>query len=147
MSCTSRPALLAHLMMFWAEATAPVTMWTSASSRVPVMPTGSLMPVWSSMMNSCGRMWITSRSTGRATALAASMTRSTSCCVTSRFLPEIAMTPRLLSPLMWPPAMPTKADRISTPAINSASSTARRTESTVASMLTTTPLRKPRDGL
>ena len=147
MSRTSSPALLAHLMMFCAEATAPVTMWTSASRRVPVIPSGSRMPPWSSIMNSCGRTWITSRSTGRATALAASMTRSMSWRVTSRFLPAMAMTPRLLIPLMWPPAIPTKADRISTPAISSASSTARRMESTVASMLTTTPLRSPRDGL
>ncbi len=64
--------------MFFAEVTAPVMMWTSASSRTPLMPTGSLMPSWSSTMNSCGMTWMISRSIGIAIALAASTTRSTS---------------------------------------------------------------------
>ena len=47
---------------------------------------------------------MTSRSSGMATALAASMTRSTSLGPTSP--PFTAMTPWLLNPLMWLPAMP-----------------------------------------
>ena len=47
---------------------------------------------------------MTSRSSGMATALAASMTRSMSREVTSP--PLTAMTPWLLKPLMWLPAMP-----------------------------------------
>src|SRR5439155_24453866 len=39
-----------------------------------------------------------------------------------------------------------ETELISAPAISSASSTARRIEATVASMLITTPLRNPRDG-
>ena len=62
------------------------------------------MPSWSSMMNSCGSTWITSRSSGMATALAASMTRSMSASRTSLSL--TATMPWLLKPLMWPPAMP-----------------------------------------
>ncbi len=147
MSWTSSPARLQHLMMFWAEVTAPVTMWTSDSSRTPVIPSGSLIPPWPSTMNSWGRTWITSRSTGRATALAASMTLSTSFGVISRLLLETAMTPRLLIPLMWPPAIPTKTEWTSTPAMSSASSRARLMESTVTSMLITTPFRSPLEGL
>ncbi len=104
MSATLRPVRLAHLTMFCALDTAPVTMWTLASSRTPAMPSGSLMPSWSSMMNSWGRTWITSRSIGMATALAASMTRVMSASRTS--LSFTATMPWLLKPLMWPPAMP-----------------------------------------
>src|SRR5574337_1306948 len=64
-------------------------------------------------------------------ALAASMTRSRSACVTSWFLPEMAMTPRLLIPLMWPPAIPTNAESRATHAISSAASTACLIDSTV----------------
>ena len=39
-------------------------------------------------------------------ARAASTARSTSAALTSRCLPEIATTPRLLTPRMWPPATP-----------------------------------------
>ena len=144
MSRTSRPARLQHLMMFCAEVTAPVTMWTSASRRTPDMPSGSRMPSCSSITNCCGSTWSTSRSIGIATALAASMTRSMSPCVTSLSL--IAMTPWELKPLMWRPAMPAITASISTPAISSASSTAFLIDSTVESMLTTTPLRIPREG-
>ena len=145
MSATSTPARLQLLMMFWALATAPVTICTLASRRTPLMPSGSLMPSWSSMMNSWGRMWITSRSMGMAIALAASMTRRMSSLLTSRFL--IAITPWELNPLMWPPAIPAKTDLISQPAISSASCSALRIASTVLSMLITTPLRSPLDGL
>ncbi len=104
MSETFRPVRLAHLTMFCALETAPVTMCTLASRRTPVMPSGSLMPPWSSMMNSCGRTWMTSRSSGMATALAASMTRAMSASRTS--LSFTATMPWELKPLMWPPAMP-----------------------------------------
>ncbi len=43
-SATSRPQRSAHLMMFCALVVAAVTMWTRASSRTPLMPTGSRMP-------------------------------------------------------------------------------------------------------
>ena len=42
--------------------------------------------------------------------------------------------------------MPTNTDSISHPAINSASSTAFLIDSTVPSIFTTTPLRRPREG-
>ena len=82
--------------MFFAEVTAPVMMWTSASSRTPLIPTGSLIPSWSSTMNSCGITWMISRSIGIATAFAASTTRSTSAGPISLSLRETAITPRLL---------------------------------------------------
>ncbi len=78
MSITFSPALFAHFTMFCALVTAAVTMWILASRRTPLMPSGSRMPSWSSMMNSCGITWMTSRSIGIATALAASITRRTS---------------------------------------------------------------------
>src|ERR1700730_1920409 len=88
-----------------------------------------------------------SRSWGRLIARAASSARSTSAWLTSRCLPETAMTPRLFTPRIWPPATPASTLAISTPAISSASPTACLTLSTVESILTTTPLRRPRDGL
>src|SRR5215475_3262546 len=88
-----------------------------------------------------------SRSWGRLMARAASSARSTSAWLTSRCLPETAMTPRLFTPRMWPPATPASTLAISTPAISSASPTACLMLSTVESMLTTTPLRNPREGL
>ncbi len=54
-SFTLSPARLAHRMMFCAEVTAPVTMWTFPSSLTPSIPTGFLIPSWSSTMNSWGR--------------------------------------------------------------------------------------------
>ncbi len=104
MSATLRPVRWAHLTMFWAEETAPVTMRAFASSRTPLMPTGSFTPSWSSTRNSCGSTWMTSRSSGMATAFAWSMTRSTSVCLTSLSL--MATTPWEGKALMWPPAMP-----------------------------------------
>ena len=65
-------------------------------------------------------------------------------CFTS--LSFTATTPCELNPRMCPPAIPAKTALISAPAISSASSTARRMEATVASMLITTPLRSPREG-
>ena len=82
--------------MFLAEVTAPVMMWTSASSRTPLMPIGSLIPLWSSTMYSCGITWMISRSNGIAIALAASTTRSTSAAPISLSFRDTAITPRLL---------------------------------------------------
>jgi len=104
MSITLSPALFAHLTMFWALVTAAVTMWIFASRRTPLMPTGSRIPSCSSTMNSWGITWITSRSIGIATALAASITRRTSPSLTSRSF--TATMPWLLKPRMWPPAIP-----------------------------------------
>src|SRR5882762_2496126 len=70
-----------------------------------------------------------------ATALAASITCSTSPCVTS--LSRTPTTPWELRLRTWLPAMP---------AISSASSTARWMDCTVDSMLTTTPFFSPREG-
>ena len=131
--------------MFWALVTAPVTMCTFTSRRTPAMPRGSAMPFWSSTMNSWGRVWMTSRSRGMATALAASMTRSTSFWVTSP--PLTAMTPWELKPMMWLPAIPAYTERIWHPAMSSASSRAFLMDCTVCSMFTTTPLRRPVEGL
>ena len=44
MSATLRPVRCAHFTMFWAEETAPVTMSAFASSRTPLIPTGSRTP-------------------------------------------------------------------------------------------------------
>jgi hypothetical protein len=54
MSTTLSPAWLAHFTMFWALVTAAVTMWIFASRRTPLIPSGSRIPSWSSMMNSWG---------------------------------------------------------------------------------------------
>src|SRR5262245_6440590 len=90
---------------------------------------------------------MTSRSWGSSIARAASRARSTSCWLTSRCFPDTATAPRLLTPRMWPPAMPVTTAPISALAISSASRTACLIDSTVESMLTTTPLRRPRHGL
>jgi hypothetical protein len=92
--------------MFFAEVTAPVMMWTSASRRTPDMLIGSLIPSWSSTMNSCGMTWMISRSIGIATAFAASITRSTSAAEISLSFRETAITPRELIERMWSPAIP-----------------------------------------
>ena len=102
------------------------------------------MPGSSSTMNSWGRTCITSRSMGIATARAASITRSTSLSVISD--PLTATIPRLLKPVIWPPAIPAYTDEISHPDISSASSTAFFIDSTVDSMFTTTPFLSPMEG-
>src|SRR5882762_4521351 len=79
-----------------------------------------------------------------ATALAASITCSTSPCVTS--LSRTPTTPWELGLRTWLPAMPANTEWISQPAISSASSTARWMDCTVDSMLTTTPFFSPREG-
>jgi len=104
MSITLSPALFAHFTMFCALVTAAVTMWIFASSRTPLMPSGSRIPSCESTTNSCGITWITSRSIGIATALAASITRRTSPSDTSRS--RTATLPWELKPRMWPPAIP-----------------------------------------
>src|SRR5256714_1374787 len=79
-----------------------------------------------------------------ATALAASITCSTSPCVTS--LSRTPTTPWELRLRTWLPAMPANTEWISQPAMSSASSTARWMDCTVDSMLTTTPFFSPREG-
>src|SRR6202163_2447077 len=79
-----------------------------------------------------------------ATALAASITRSTSPCTTSLSL--MATMPCELRLRTWLPAMPAYTEWISQPASSSASSPARWMDCTVDSMLTTTPFFSPREG-
>ena len=146
MSWTWRPARLTLRTTFRTEVVAPVTRCTSTSSRTPDMPSGSLTPSWSSTMKVWGKTWMTSRSCGRLRARAASSARSISVWLTSRCLPDTATTPRLFTPRIWPPATPAITEAISTPAISSASPTARLMDSTVESILTTTPFRRPREG-
>ena len=102
------------------------------------------MPSWPSTMNSCGSTCRIFWSAGMATALAASMTCSTSPCVTS--LSRTPTTPCELRLRTWLPAMPANTEWISQPAMSSASSTARWMDCTVDSMLTTTPFFRPREG-
>jgi hypothetical protein len=104
MSATVSPVRAQHLMMFCALETAAVTTCTFASRRTPLIPKGSLIPSWSSMMNSCGRTWRISRSGGMLMARAASITRDTSEGRTS--LSFTATTPCELNPRICPPAMP-----------------------------------------
>src|SRR5687768_126856 len=144
MSSTSRPQRCTHLTMFWAALSAPVTMCTRASRRTPDMPIGSRMPSCPSMMNSCGRTCRIFWSAGIGTAWAASMTRATSPLATSLSL--IATMPCELRLRTWLPAIPVYTERISTPAMSSASSMARWMDWTVESMLTTTPFLRPREG-
>src|SRR5712692_2746867 len=146
-SWTCNPARLTLRTRFLTEVVAPVTRWTSTSSRTPDIPSGSLTPSSSSTRKVCGRTWMISRSWGRLMARAASRARSISAGLTSRCLPDTATTPRLLTPRMCPPATPAMTEATSTPAISSASPTACLMDSTVESILTTTPLRRPRDGL
>ncbi len=103
-SCTSSPQRRTHLMMFCAADTAPVTMCTLTSRRTPLMPIGSRMSSWPSMMNSCGSTCRICWSVGMLTALAVSMTRATSASVTSLSL--IATMPIELNERMWLPAIP-----------------------------------------
>src|SRR5215470_5258553 len=79
-----------------------------------------------------------------AIAFAVSTTRSMSACVTSFSL--IATMPLELRLRMCPPAMPVYTSVIEQSAINSASSSTRWIDAMVASMLTTTPFFKPREG-
>src|ERR1700722_10328927 len=143
-SSTSRPQRWMHFSMFCAALSAPVTMCTFASRRTPDIPIGSRMPSCPSTMNSCGNTCRIFWSAGMATALAASITCSTSLWVTS--LSRIATTPCELRLRTWLPAIPAYTEWISQPAISSASSTARCMDCTVDSMLTTTPFFRPREG-
>ncbi len=145
-SVTRNPARLTLFRMFWADDTEPVMMCTSDSRRTPIIPTGFLIPDWSSTMNSCGMTCRMARSMGTTMALAASTTRSTSSLTISRPLPVTATTPRELTPSMWAPEIPTVTASTSRPDINSAASTACTTDLTVDSMLMITPRRKPREG-
>src|SRR5579863_352368 len=143
-SSTLRPQRWMHFSMFCAAESAPVTMCTLASSRTPDMPIGSRMPSWPSTMNSCGSTCRIFWSAGMATALAASMTCSTSPWLTS--LSRTPTTPCELRLRTWLPAMSANTEWISQPAISSASSTARWIDCTVDSILTTTPFFRPREG-
>src|SRR5437773_1327630 len=134
-----------HRLVF-VELWLPATMWTFTSRRAPVIPTGAPIPSCSSTTKSCGSTCRISRPVGSETALAASMARRTSSRVISRFFPATAITPRLLKPLMCGPERARWTESISTPAINSASSTAFLIDSTAASTLTTRPRRMPRDS-
>src|SRR5450830_30517 len=95
-------------------------------------------------MNSCGTVCSNCWSVGMLTALAVSITRETSAALTSLSL--IATMPLELKLRMWLPAIPVYTLRILQSAINSASSSARWIDSTVASMLTTTPFFRPFDS-
>ncbi|MNN74504.1 hypothetical protein D3C81_1907130 [compost metagenome] len=130
--------------MFCAALTAPVTIWTLTSRRMPLMPMGSRTSSWPSMMNSCVRMCRICWSVGMLTALAVSITRATSVCVTSLSL--MATIPLELKLRIWLPAMPVKTSAILQSAISSASSSARWIDCTVASILTTTPFFRPLDS-
>ncbi|OIQ77743.1 hypothetical protein GALL_405660 [mine drainage metagenome] len=104
------------------------------------MPTGCLTS-WPSMMNSCGSTSSSRWSVGMFTALAVSITRRTSFCVTSRSL--IATMPSEFCPRMWLPVIPVMTWLMRQSAISSASFSAAWIDCTVASMSTTTPRRMP----
>jgi hypothetical protein len=101
---TSRPQRRTHFRMFSAALCAPVTMCTFTSSRLPLMPTGSLTS-WPSITNSCGSTSSRRWSLGMLIALAVSTTRCTSTGVTSRLSRTMTM-PVLFWPRMWLPVMP-----------------------------------------
>ncbi len=143
-SLTSSPQRRTHFMMFCAADTAPVTMCTFTSRRMPLMPAGWRTPPCPSMMNSCSRIWSTCCSIGMFTARAVSITRSMSYCWTSLSL--IATMPWLLKLLMWLPAMPVITSLILASAMSSASSSERWIAFTVDSIFTTTPFFRPREG-
>ena len=119
-SSTSKPAWCTHLITFWIEVWAPVTMWVSTSSRVPVMPIASFTPSWPSTVKERGITWTTSRSEGTLTAREASTTRSTSSWPISWLSRETAITPRLFWELRCGPASETTTESKRTPAIRSA---------------------------
>ena len=132
--------------MFCIDEELPVTTCTLTSSRLPVMPTGTAMPSWSSTTKSCGSTWRISRPPGSATARAASMARLTSSRVISRLRPATATTPRLLNALTCAPDSARYTLSISMPAVSSASSMAFLMASAAESTLLTTPRRMPFDS-
>ena len=137
---TSSPQRRTHLMMFSAALCAPVTMCTLASSRMPLMPMGSLTSC-PSMMNSCGSTSSRRWSVEMLMALAVSITRATSAGMTSRSL--MATMPLLLMPRIWLPVIPVYTRAMRQSAMSSASFRACWMLCTVASMLTTTPRLRP----
>src|SRR5215212_1323081 len=137
------PALFTAVSTFWLCVRAPVTMWTFASSRPAVMPSGSWMPSCPSTTNSRGMTCSSSSSVGMLIDLEASMTRSMSSGAISLCLPMTETTPRELTERIWSPATPTKTDSICSPAITSASSTAFFTASMAWSRLMMLPRRVP----
>ena len=120
-----------------------VTTWTSASSRLPTMPSGSATPSWPSTTNSRGRTCSTSNSVGIGTDRAASRELWMSSREISRFFAVTATTCRLLKDFTEGPATPTTARSICAPAMISASSVARLIASTVAGTSMMAPLRAP----
>src|SRR6266545_1696933 len=120
-------------------------MWSPPSGRIPVYQRApsrksatSVVPPPKSMSRIPSSF--SSAETTASAEASGSRTRSWTCS-------PARSTPRLLMPRICPPATPVMTEAISTPAISSASPTACLMDSTVESMLTTTPLRRPRDGL
>ena len=103
-SCTRYPALFTALRMLAPAVMALVTRKTSASRRTPLIPRGSLMPLWLSTRYSWGMAWSISRSGGSATARATTWTRSTSSVETSSS--EMATTPMDADARTWSPPIP-----------------------------------------
>ena len=103
-SRTSSPQRCTHFMMFCAAATAPVTICTSTSRRIPLIPNGFLIFPCPSMLNSCSKMCSICWSPGRLSELAVSTARSMSACATSRSL--ILTMPLALELFIWLPAIP-----------------------------------------
>ncbi len=144
-SSTCRPQRCTHLLMLAAADCAHTTRCACTSRRTPVMPTGLRMPSCESSSTysrgiACRIFW----SAGIATALAASSTRSRSPQVTSPS--RIGTMPGEFLHCTWLPEMEAYTERISQPAISSASSTARWIDCTVDSISTTTPRLRPRDS-
>ena len=102
-SCSSTNAFafksqeLIHFSIFEIAFDAHVTRWTLDFSLTPVMPIGSFIESCSSIVYSWGITWSIVWSDGTATALADSITASTSDCFTS--LSFIPTTPSELRPL------------------------------------------------
>ncbi len=106
-SATEIPHRFTTVPRFWRLVMEPVTMWTLASSRVPIMLRGWLMPSWLSTMNSCGKVWKICCSWGKLMVRAPSSTREMSSLVMRRSRLVMATTPRLLKPRTWAPPTPT----------------------------------------
>ena len=147
-SLTCIPDCTMQLLTFRNGVTAPVTMCTSTSSRTPDMPHGSGILHWSSTMWSWVSTWMTWRSEGIFSAVAASRARNTSSRVTPRPTSDaMATAPLLLTLSMCSPEIPTITAFTLAPASRSAARSASSIERAASSMLTTTPRLRPRDLL
>src|ERR1700694_1843403 len=111
------------------------------------MPTASRTPSWTSTVDARGITWMTWRSEATLTARDASTTRRTSSSPISWSDLATATTPVEFCELRWPPARETTTDSIRWPAMRSAASAAAWIDAMVFSRLTTTPLRRPSEGL